>query len=758
MENQNSSVLSNGKTKTCVDLHVHGGASNYVDSYATASIFEECSYFSELAKTNKIDKMYFALTDHNTIGTINPKSDNQNYKTTTKLSFELYQQLLKEFPNVQPILGIEANCNMLHVTDNVFKKAHVTAFADMSSEQKIKQWLNSKALNDYSFIKTFVYTDYKKTNEEVIEEVRRDLYFNYGIKIDPRTINRYNSKNLPARELRKQFIGEILKDLKNHPLFIDCKDDDEVKSKLYSLPMYTMDKKLSLDFLKLRPSYGRFNTPEKNVENAFLQYQYMFSDTITLEDIKNKIDFSKSKSQIDHQFMQIIANRISGNPNIVKNAKYASIITNNNAYSIKHKIYKQYDIIRKIYGHQKCNSHSITTNFDVEKFDEYLGVRLFTARNKLNAEFGTKISLESIAQILRNGNGDRQQIVDKFYMIAFDSLVRHNKKFSNYAPTLSEAKRVLNQNIFQFEGESYSMADLVPPVARPVEGNVYARFDFEEFYKIVKEAGGYVCLAHPNSAFEYADNAKIHRNHFYGLDMTMLSGTQCKKLQQYLRDNEYLDVDNSSLKYSMIFKLELINSMLAKNGCKLDATEISKDILQNPVKTNNVLTFCAKHNLDLSFGTDTHLSMLHDAYQKLSVGKINQKEYENFEFVAQKKKDNSPEKHIKRGYLKQLTKTISLGHGNKVKKFHFTTQVRHVSLLNKIFGKGMQKESDVLLSVERTGVKDGSYDKDFNALQDKGARAISRSLTYKKSDLKNRTYDSKDLMPTNKLEVKEETL
>lgn len=732
--------------RTCVDLHVHGGASNYVDAHATASIYEECNYFSDLAKKNNFDKMYVALTDHNTAGTVSFDAKEKSYKTTTVMTYDLYNKLKQEFPNVEPILGIEANCNLLGATDGIFKKAHITAFADMSSEESIKRWIENKDLKDLSYLKTYMLTFCKKTNYEIVSELCESLNLNFGLYINPKDLQKYKSTNYSPSTLRREFIADISPKLLQMPMFKNCKTQEDVKRKLESLQMHDISEPTTKELLRLRPSYNRYDTPEKNVENACLSYLSVFADDISVEDLKNRIDFSKSPENIDEQFIKLIANRIAGNPKIVINKKIQKLFSSSGHYPNL--------IKKKIYGYSPKNqTHNILKYFNVERFNEYLGVRFLTVRNMLNKEFGTKIELSQIANILRDNN-DRTAKVDAFYLLVMSDLVKNNKDFSHHSVTIDEAKRVLNQRIFGPETAKFGMREIVPEEPRPVAGNVYQRVDFEEFHKIIKNAGGYICMAHPTSSFEFADDAKIKRNYFYGLDMTMISNNEARDLQQYLANNEYLNVNSSNLKQNMIFKLELLNNLLMQSGCKLDAVEMNKDILGDSQKFSGLLKFCAKHKMDLSFGTDTHLSMLHNSYQKLKAGKISDEQYEQAKLVATKKRDNTTERKITRGYLKQLTKTLQVN----TKKFHFTYKVQYVSMLNRIFSKNKTKQDDVLLALETTGVKSGNFYDDFDALEHHGERAVTRQKVYQRTDLKDCSYKKDDLAKSASSEVSEEII
>ena len=131
--------MANNVPERIIDMHNHAIFSKIADADKDLSIGYDQIFALMQRKAEAEGKdVVIAITEH----------DNFSMKKEDYLRFR------KKYPNVKIILGFEANADLTTATSGAFKKAHILVYADMSSEESINKWFDSKALQGLSTIKT----------------------------------------------------------------------------------------------------------------------------------------------------------------------------------------------------------------------------------------------------------------------------------------------------------------------------------------------------------------------------------------------------------------------------------------------------------------------------------------------------------------------------------------------------------------------------------------------------------------------------
>jgi hypothetical protein len=276
-------------------------------------------------------------------------------------------------------------------------------------------------------------------------------------------------------------------------------------------------------------------------------------------------------------------------------------------------------------------------------------------------------------------------------------------------------------DLYERKGNLFNVLPLQPMMGEP---SLYQKINFDEFYKMVKKAGGYVCLAHPSCSFSFSEEGKLTNADFQKIDMSCLSSQEVKEIIVELSASGGVRINHSKVKNNIMLKLELLNEKLKQNDIKLDGIEVNVSILRQPLLRRSVLHFVAKNDMDISYGTDTHLSILHESFAKFHTGQISGPEYGALKDYARMLGDKTLPESYKRGYLKQTTKTVKLCKLDSAKddnELQYTYLVNNVSLLNKIFNT---KNNDVLLEHTTHLEHSPNFSNNYDAMQDESANVV----------------------------------
>ena len=603
-----------------IDFHIHGIGSYYKDTFATASYDHICAYFQKIADENNAN-FSVAITEHD----------------VSVLSYEEYKKLQQKYPNVKLVLGMETNCNLRTATYDVFKRAHVLLYADMSSEATIKKWFECKELNDLSKINLFQIP----CNYQFVEDYCRAFNVLFETNLDEKKIAKELgdiklSKEIIKSRLFKILLTEVSK--APSPFFANCKTQEQLAKKILTAKVMQVksDQKYTLG---LSPSvYGR-KTLLQNINLAIKQYNKIYKDNFSLEDLKNEINMNTLTSgNVDLKFLPVVAKRILKNKQICKEMEMDP--KDKDALNI---------LIDKIMSDNKKPNLSFNKYFDNGPKIDNFGQKLYIAKSVLNKHLNTKITNEILARIL-----DKAKSLDD---MKNEFIFWVKSQIKKYNPSVYKKIKNLSYDEFcEYKfGENkhgdISLNNLIPK--NQIKHNFQSsdvRTKLEELKIIVDKTNAKLVLAHPNSIFSYRDGATISRDCFTDFVGAYLSKKDKADIFKLCQHNERFPIEKiKSVDNTRLLKLDLFFNLCKKHGINFDGFEFTMSDIDSSSFMNNMI-YAAKNDMAVSFGSDTHLSCLNHYYDLLRDGKIDQRTFDKLIGHAYKVKDNTYEsqKYIKK--------------------------------------------------------------------------------------------------------------
>lgn len=601
------------KSPTLVDFHVHGIGSRYKDNFATASFEQICAYFDNIGKQNNMN-FTVAVTDHD----------------VSTLTFEKYKELQLRYPNVKLVLGMESNCKLGAATHGVYEAAHILTYADMASDESIKQWLECQELKDISKIKAFELQYVKPSNYKMAKKFCYVLNSQFGANLNPEEFaNKFSNTTYDAKTMEKELFDRVsdafIKNLPN--AFAECQTKEQISSKLANLQFkISKDKKFVL--MGLLPSFHNKKNIYDNVQAALHAFNTLTKNNLEMGDIIKHINLSSSDSkEIDRNFAKQIMKYLVVNKKVC------------HELNLSHLEYVQrYKELEKILNSQNYETKLITSEkfFISEAKREKFGDIFYIAKSVLNKHVGLNITNHEIAEILdysKSRNLMREEFI-KFVKICLS--------YKN--PKLYE--KVKNMDLQEFEnfklghnkyGE-ITLAALVPIKAGQgyITDKDDVRTPLTEIADIVKKTGAHFVLAHPDTKFKFTDDFKIPMQLFKDVNGKVVSKAKFEQIKQKCLKDGGINTNELKDKNSQILMLDLFFKICKQNGINFEGFEITKDDFKDKKALMNKLIYAAKNGLEISFGSDTHLSSLHYYNQLLKQNKITEKELnERLEFAKQ---------------------------------------------------------------------------------------------------------------------------
>ena len=610
--------------RNIVDFHIHGIGSAYKDGYATASYDHICAYFQRYAESKK-RKAVIAFTEHD----------------CNIMTYEKYKELQNKYPNVKIILGMEANAKLTHATDGVFEVAHVLAYADMSSEESIKKWLDCEELKDLSKIRTFQVPTQEPSNEYIITDFCKKLNSQYGTKIDIKElVDKFGNSRLGSRDLQRRVIYYLAEKIFENKdfAFSDCKNVEEVSSKLKSLEFF-VDKKHSF-YGGLTPSQYGFSR-EIDVMLAITELEKNIGKSINIEEFCSKLDYGLTSDEFDEQFATLAAEIMSKEKAFLKKINIDNVMLSLGKKHFTNKDIQQFIRSRILKNARfNCVKKSTSQFFVSGVFMENFGERLYMAKSILNKNIGTKITNREIAELLNNTKS-RDVMRNQFINLVKFSL-KYNQpelyKKIEKLPIDELSKTTLGRN----KHGVISLDRLVTPnPSANKDATQDIRTALEEINGIIKKTGGHLILAHPDLVFKYADGKSVPVDAFRDTDRELVSKSKYKEIKKDLYDYGCVDTLKLQGSKQKLLKLELFFRLCKKNGIKFDGFEIRKSNIVDRENLRNYLIYAAKNNYDISFGSDTHLSNMHFYNDLLRDEKITQGVFDKLAKHADKIGDNT---------------------------------------------------------------------------------------------------------------------
>ena len=628
--------------RNIVDFHIHGVGSVYKDAFATASYDHICAYFQRLAESKKRNAV-IAFTEHD----------------CSIMTYKKYKELQNKYPNVKIILGMEANVKLTHATDKVFEVAHVLAYADMSSEESIKKWLDCEELKDLSKIRTFQVPTQDPSNEYIITNFCDNLNSQYGTKIDIKdVVDKFANSKLGSRDLQTRVIYYLAEKIFENKdfAFANCKNVEEVLTKLKSLE-FLVDKKPGF-YGGLMPSQYGFSK-EINVMLAVKKLEKNIGKSINIEELNGKLNYGLASDKFDEQFATLAAEIMLQDKAFIKKINIDNVMLSQGKKHPTNKDIEQF-IRSRILKNAKFNCVKKTTSqfFVSGVFMENFGERLYMAKSILNKNIGTKITNRELAELLSNTKS-RDVLRNQFISLVKFSL-KYNQpelyKRIEKLPIDVLSKTTLGRN----RHGVISLDRLITPYPNSNrDATTDIRTSLEEINNIVKKTGGHLILAHPDLVFKYTDGKTVPAYAFRDTDKELVSKSKYKKIKEDLYN--YGCVDTSKLQGSKqkLLKLELFFRLCKKNGIKFDGFEIRKSNIADRENLRNYLIYAAKNNYDISFGSDTHLSNMHFYNDLLIDGKITQGVFDKLAKHADKIGDDTASTNAYQIYYPSKFKTES---------------------------------------------------------------------------------------------------
>ncbi len=591
-----------------IDFHIHGIGSNYKDSHATASYDHICAYFQKLANEQNRN-FVIALTEHE----------------CSLITFDEYKNLTKKYPNVKIMLGMEINCKLSYATKGVFEKAHILAYADMSSDESIKKWLECPELKALSKINTFRIKF--PTNYEKAKTFIDQINITFAIDLDAHKIaNNFAKTEFNNRELKEKLCSLLAKEIyKNHP----------------------------------------------NV----------FDNCLTEKSIYNYLTSIKSPA------------------------------------------------------------------FQVNSADEPLGNQLYVAKNLLYKHLGLKLNNKEIALILDKAK-PRSRMRNEFLRFVRLSIEKRNPQLFNEIKDLS-LEEFANYPIATNEHGSIVLNSFFPETSQDVKANLGSeiRIRLSEVNEIVAKTGGHLILAHPSSAFKYSKNATLTKEDFKLIDPKVLPKSVYENLKNKFKDKDSIDLNEFKEKEFMLIKLNLFFNLCKKGGINFDGYEIEKSNFNHPNLLLDKLIYAAKHDMDVSFGSDTHLSNLHYYYNLLQENKIDKKTFDGLCGHAYKIRDNTVDNDkfkilygSKIKAVNEITRKaniVSKSLKNKDKRFYpykSECKVLKTSFSDKMLGNKIDNKYKPMMKFELNG---NVYEFETNKLKNMRYGFSTKKHNKKTNEIKN---------------------
>src|SRR5574344_1616029 len=170
MENFVDSALKPA-TKKNINFHMHNIDSMQKDTFANATPEQSFEYINYNAKKYGI-KNCIAFTNH----------DNFLWNGE-QLTLAKFRDIEKAYPQTDITLGAECNTSLVHATNGIFDQAHITCYANMSSDETISKWVDSKELNAYYFLKNLKIENKAFSPIDIFDKINKSLKLTNNIDI-----------------------------------------------------------------------------------------------------------------------------------------------------------------------------------------------------------------------------------------------------------------------------------------------------------------------------------------------------------------------------------------------------------------------------------------------------------------------------------------------------------------------------------------------------------------------------------------------
>lgn len=686
-------MVNSHQTNNLIDFHVHGIGSVFKDTFATASYDHICAYFQKLAEEKSTD-ITIALTEHD----------------CSVITFDEYKKLTQKYPNVKLALGMESNTSLRTATDDIFGRAHVLLYADMTNDESIKKWLDCKELKDLSEINTFQLP----CNYIYVRDYCNAFNILYQTNLDVEKISReLGDTRLLKEHVQQKLFETVLQHIMKNPspYFSDCHTREQFAKKLARTKVMEI-KRNPIYTLGLKPSMYNRNGIIENLKLALYRYNEIYGDNFQLDSLKKQIQFNTlSADKMDEKFINIIAARIAASETACQKLGIDS---------------EAEDVVEQIAF--KINKDNKKPTMDFRdyvqmgpKIDRF-GEKLYIAKSLLNKHLHINITNDVLARIL-DAAKPRENMRKEFIFWVKKEIEIKNPELYKEIKDLS-TEEFCDYKFGQNKHGDITINNLVSTSQTDQKfQSSDVRTRLEELNVIAQKTGAHLVLAHPNSKFEYREGVVIPSNDLKGFDGEFLtSKTKNILLNKIANHQDITTEDAKKIENPRLFKLDLFLKLCRKNGINFEGFEIAKSDMDSSYLMNSLI-YAVKHNMSVSFGSDTHLSNLQYYYNLKQEGKIDQDTFDKLCDHAYKIKDNT---YDGQKYAREYLSKFSIDgntHGKiklintpvlKSHKRYFPSKggyymVAKTSLCDKVFNKN--KNSDVLLRINIAG-RDYEFKKD----------------------------------------------
>lgn len=670
-----------------VDFHIHAFGSVYKDSFATASYDQVCAHFQNIAEEQKAN-ITIAITEHD----------------VNILTYDEYKRLCDKYPNVKIIPGMESNCKLGGVTDGIFERAHILTYADVSNEENLKKWFDCQELKDISEIRLSSKKDVLPSNSNAVKNYCNLLNTLYGTKLDSEYIASEfaNTNYTDSKQLMNKAFDLISKYVAEKWPFYGCKNQCEIKRKLRKLNIYSLNKNAS-NLTGINPNcYIKENEVDR-IKIALSVYNNRFSDKLNYGDFINYSKNFNNTSDMSSIFVKFISEAL------LKNPYYTSSINSSGSDDKTKRFAVDAEEIEAEILKNTSNPYRLSSSdlFDSKCINYNIGELLYVAKSILNKHCGLKITNHELALIL---DKSKSISVIKKEFIEFVRI----KAFYNNADLYQRIKSLDYKQLSNYVMLHNKFGDITLNALLPDDHKRVTiskddiRTPLSEIDEIVKKTGAHLILAHPNSIFSYSETAYINGNEFKNVEKQIMPKSTYAKIIGECSNNGRISTQELNGVNNILLKMELFFKKCKEHDIHFEGFEITKSDFKDTKMLLNKLIYAAKNDLEVSFGSDTHLSSLHYYYDKFKNGKIDQTTFKKLcdhayaikdtTIETQKYKDNhlkilKPKTDIKtqsRLVLTPILKNKKIVYPNK--DFCFVTQT---SFSNKIFNKEI-KSRDML--------------------------------------------------------------